>query len=272
MSERCQGSVRFSIEDLQEALSIHTRKITDSCRDKDCIEDLRVYLTKTSQNTLDGCTGAKVRSAELLYTYIDVEPVAFDGHHYCVDATFYYRILADAVVGSCRPVTLCGVAVFSKRAVLCGEESRAHIFTSRTRLGGADGLSKVSANLPTAVVEVLDPMVLSSKVVDVCQCPRGGAIQQIPEGICGCFDEELVLSGEQRQLLVTLGQFSIIRLERDAQLVVPVLDYSIPTKECSDSAGCAEDPCELFSKIPFPAQAFAPTGCDRDCDQESDCT
>ena len=40
MSERCSGSVRCNIEDLQEALSIHTRKITDSCRDKDCIEDL----------------------------------------------------------------------------------------------------------------------------------------------------------------------------------------------------------------------------------------
>ena len=26
----------------QQAMSIHTRKITDSCRDKDCIEDLRV--------------------------------------------------------------------------------------------------------------------------------------------------------------------------------------------------------------------------------------
>ena len=154
MSERCSGSVRCNIEDLQEALSIHTRKITDSCRDKDCIEDLRVYLTKTSQNILDGCASAKVRCAELLYTYIDVEPVAFDGHHYCVNATFFYRILADAVVGCGRPVTLCGVATFSKRAVLCGEESKAHIFTSDTRLGGPDGLSRVSANLPTAVVEV----------------------------------------------------------------------------------------------------------------------
>jgi len=266
MSERCPGSVNFCIDDLQEALSIHTRKITDSCRDKDCIEDLRVFLTRASQNILDGCAGAKVRCAELLYTYIDVEPVAFDRNHYCVDATFYYRILADAVVGAGRPVTLHGLAVFSKRAVLCGEEGRAHIYTSSTRLGGPDGITRVSANLPTAVVEVLDPMVLHSKVVDVCQCPRENAVTQIPEGICGCFDEELVLSGEQRRLLVTLGQFSIIRLERDAQLVVPVLDYSIPTKECCDSPGCAEDPCELFSKIPFPAQAFAPTGCDRDCD------
>ncbi len=126
-----------------------------------------------------------------------------------------------------------------------------------------------------SVVEVLDPMVLSSKVVDVCQCPREMAVQQIPEGILSFFDEELVLSGEQRRLLVTLGQFSIIRLERDAQLVVPFLDYSIPTKECCDSAGCAEDPCELFSKIPFPAQAFAPAGCDKECDhqcqREDDC-
>ena len=266
MSEHCSGSVRCNIEDLQEALSIHTRKITDSCRDKDCIEDLRVYLTRASQNVLDECACAKVRCAELLYTYIDVEPVAFDRNHYCVDATFYYRILADGTVGNCRPVTLHGVAVFTKRAVLCGEESRAHIFTSDTRIGGPDGITTVSANLPTAVVEVLDPMVLSSKVIDVCACPKEGALTRIPEGICGCFDEELVLCGEKRRLLVTLGQFSIIRLERDAQLVVPVLDYSIPTKECCDSAGCAEDPCELFSKIPFPPNAFAPTGCDKDCD------
>ena len=73
MSEHCSGSVRCNIEDLQEALSIHTRKITDSCRDKDCIEDLRVYLTRGSQNVLDECACAKVRCAELLYTYIDVE-------------------------------------------------------------------------------------------------------------------------------------------------------------------------------------------------------
>ena len=45
MSEQCQDTLRGSPEDLRQAMSIHTRKITDSCRDKDCIEDLRVYLT-----------------------------------------------------------------------------------------------------------------------------------------------------------------------------------------------------------------------------------
>ncbi len=249
--------------DQRQTMSIHTRKITDSCRDKDCIEDLRVYLTTGSQQLLDGAASARVRSAELLYTYIDVEPVAFDRSHYCIDVTFYYRILADAVVGACRPATLYGLAVFSKRAVLCGEDSRAHIYRSDTRLGQPDGLSVCAANLPGAVVEVLDPMVLSSKVRDVCECTCGEVLQQIPAGIRSLFDEELVLSGDRRRMFVTLGQFSIIRLERDAQLVVPVLDYSIPSKECCDSPGCgAEDPCEMFSRIPFPAAEFSPKNCD----------
>ena len=131
---------------------------------------------------------------------------------------------------------------------------------------GMDRLSNYCANLPTAVVEVLDPMVLSSCVRNVCDC-RDCAVAQIPQPILQAFDEELVVSGENRRLYVTLGQFSIIRLERDAQLVVPVLDYSIPTKECCDNPGAGEDPCEMFSRIPFPAERFAPRNCDRapDC-------
>ena len=272
MSEQRQDALRCRPEDLQEALSIHTRKITDSCRDKDCIEDLRVYLTKGSQCLLDSAAGARVRSADLLYTYIDVESVAFDRNHYCIDVTFYYRILADAIVGNARPATLYGLAVFSKRAVLCGEDSRAHIFRSDTRLGELDGRTRRYANLPTAVVEVLDPMVLSSKVKEVCECPcQDSTTVQIPGGIQSMFDDELVLGGDRRRLFVTLGQFSIIRLERDAQLVVPVLDYSIPTKECCDSPGCAEDPCEMFSRIPFPSAQFAPKGCDKDKEPENGC-
>lgn len=263
MSEHCQDMLRCRPEDLRNALSIHTKKITDSCRDKDCIEDLRVYLTKGCQNLLDSSASAKVRCAELLYTYIDVEPVAFDRNHYCIDVTFYYRILADAVIGATRPATLYGLAVFSKRAVLCGEDSHAHIYRSNTRLYAPDGLTQVSANRPTAVVEVLDPMVLSSKVRDICDCHGQDTTIQIPSDIRVMFDDELVLTGERRRMYVTLGQFSIIRLERDAQLLVPVLDYSIPTKECCDNPGCAEDPCEMFSRIPFPASQFAPHGCDK---------
>ena len=264
MSDKCQDTLRCNPQDLQQAMSIHTRKITDSCRDKDCIEDLRVYLTRGSQSLLDSCAGAKVRCAELLYTYIDVEPVAFDRNHYCIDVTFYYRVLADATIGATRPAALYGLAVFTKRAVLCGEDSKAHIYRSDTRLNEADGITLRYASLPTAVVEVLDPMILSSKVREVCdeKCCCEETALQIPAAIRCLFDDDLVLAGERRRLFVTLGQFSIIRLERDAQLVVPVLDYAIPTKECCDTPGGAEDPCEMFSRIPFPSAQFAPNGCD----------
>ena len=258
--------MRCCPENGRNAMSIHTRKITDSCRDKDCIEDLRVYLTKGSQSLFESAASAKVRCVELLYTYIDVEPVAFDRNHYCVDVTFYYRVLADAVIGAARPASLYGLAVFSKRAVLCGEDSKAHIYCSDTRIGGPDGMTRIGANRPTAIVEVLDPMVLCSKVREVCDCRVPECSAQIPGEIRNLFDEELVITGDRKRLFVTLGQFSIIRLERDAQLVVPVLDYSIPTKECSDSPGCAEDPCEMFSRIPFPASQFTPHNCDRPAD------
>ena len=261
MSEQC-FPLRCDPGDLRQAMPVHTQKITDSCRDKDCIEDLRVYLTTGSQAILDSCSSARVRSAELLYTGIEVEPVSFDRNHYCIDITFYYKIIADAVVGTGRPACLYGLATFSKRAVLCGEDSRAHIFRSDTVIGGPDGAARLCHNLPTAVVEVLDPMILTSCVREVCDCSGGDHLCQIPSLIRSLFDEELVLSGDRRRLFVTLGQFSIVRLERSAQLVVPVLDYSIPEKECCDNPAGTEDPCEMFSRIPFPTEQFNPTNCD----------
>lgn len=249
-------------EDLREAVSIHTRKITDSCTDKDCIEDLRVYMCRDSQELLDNAAGVRAKSAELVYAYVDVEPVAFHRSHYCIDITFYYRILADTVGGCARPHTLCGLAVFSKRAVLCGEDSRAKIFTSEENCHCSSVTPLRNYNAPTAVVEVLDPMVLASRVREVCDCSCGEpGLNQLPDRIKSLFGDELVLSGDRRRLYVTLGQFSIIRLERDIQIVVPTLECSLPTKECCDDPGCAEDPCEMFSRIEFPVRQFFPCGC-----------
>ena len=73
MADNCNQTACGGPDDVRGAMSIHTKKITDSCRDKDCIEDLRVYLTKSSQCVLDNSPGAKVRCADLIYTYIDVE-------------------------------------------------------------------------------------------------------------------------------------------------------------------------------------------------------
>ena len=114
-------------------------------------------------------------------------------------------------------------------------------------------------------------MVLSSKIKEPCDCTCCDTVtMQIPKDIQDLFDEELILSGGNRRLYVTLGQFSIVRLERDAQLIVPILDYAIPEKECCDNPASSEDPCEMFSRIPFPANQFAPRGCDPQ-NQNSSC-
>ena len=266
MSDKCQVDAVSNLGGFREAVCIHTKKICDSCIDKDCIEDLRVFLTQDSQATLEQATNVKARSAELLDVCIDVEPLQFNTGHFTVDITYYYRILVDAILCGTRPCTICGLAVFSKRVILCGGESSAKIFTSKC-VNGERQLT-VGCSKPEAVVEVVDPMILASKVVDVCNCNCCNDCPCIvlPPCICSCFDGELVLCGESRRLYVTIGQFSIIRMERDTQLRIPSYSYCVPTKDCSATGGTSdESPCDMFSKIKFPVASFFPPCGDGEC-------
>ena len=107
----------------------------------------------------------------------------------------------------------------------------------------------------------VDPIILSMRLSDPCEPPvcACGDGAEVPAGIAGCFPGELNMGGEGRRVYVTLGQFSIIRLERDSQLLMPVFDYCLPEKDCTGSCGCGcEDPCELFQNISFPVDEFFP--------------
>ena len=66
MADRVVPGPVESTAAVREAVCIHTRKIYQTCRDKDCIEDLRVYPTESSQDILDSAFGVRARSAELL--------------------------------------------------------------------------------------------------------------------------------------------------------------------------------------------------------------
>ena len=68
---------------IREAVCIHTKKIYDSCKDKDCIEDLRFYPTQNCQAVIDRAISIKAGKAELLYVYIDVEPIGLTGALHC---------------------------------------------------------------------------------------------------------------------------------------------------------------------------------------------
>ena len=240
-----------------ETVCIHTRKIYDSCRDKDCVEDLRFFPTAASQETLNRAQTVKGGRAELLYTYIDVEPVAFNRGFYTIDMRYFYRVTLNAYCSSPRRVEVEGLCVFDKRVILFGSEGSAKIFSSQVKIDALDHQLIEKSNLPIAVVESVDPIVLDAKLLErganhFCDCD----ICEIPDCICRCFASDLTMGEENRRVLVTLGQFSIVRLERDSQLLIPVLDYCLPDKECT--GGCGGDPCDLFQRISFPVEEFFP--------------
>lgn len=208
-------------------------------------------------------TGARARYAELIHVGVDVSPVPFHRGSYSVDLTYYYRVLADALMGNARPVPILGLGVFSKRIVMYGGSSGAKRFDSASVPLCAEGAAVTDRTGPEAVVEALDPMILSAKLVDTCSCCRcDSAPGDLPDGIFSCFDSELVLSGECKRLYVTLGQFSIVRMQRETQLSVPTYEYCVPVREMSDCADSAEDssPSEVFSQVEFPVESFFPFG------------
>ncbi|MDR3209786.1 MAG: hypothetical protein LBT36_04080 [Oscillospiraceae bacterium] len=205
---------------------------------------------------MDAAVSVRAKSARLMYVNIDVEEVSFNRGYYSVDIRYFYKVRGDAFSLTNKPVEVTGLAVFDKRVILFGSEGNAKIFTSRTVLGGADFGTLEYNNLPTAIVEAVDPIVLSMKIVDVCDNACDMGMSEIPETIADNFGGDLMLEAVNRRVYVTLGQFSIVRLERDTQLLMPSYDYYVPDKECLGSAD--DDPCGLFAKIKFPVDEFFP--------------
>ena len=103
----------------------------------------------------------------------------------------------------------------------------------------------------------MDPICLAVKIID-----RGGqsncccSADALPDHIHNCVRGRIVEDGS-KELVITLGIFAIIRLERATQIVIPCSDYCIPEKESSPSTG-DDDPCKLFKKMKFPLNEFFP--------------
>jgi hypothetical protein len=270
MSEKITPGPVSSAACVKEAVCVHTNKIYDSCRDKDCIEDLRLYLTVESQSIVESAMNVRPKTAQLLYVDVNVETVSFNKGYYTVDIRYYYLVTGYAFTTACTPVEIMGLAVFDKRVVLFGGDSAARVFTSKDSACGSNCANERSTS-PTATVEAVDPMVLGMKLVDMCECRYDQCAIAIPECISAMIPGDLHFGNSQRRVYVTLGQFSIVYLERDTQLLIPTYDYCMPSKECLPTQ--EDDPCTLFSKIHFPVDDFfpadapdkGPARCDCEC-------
>lgn len=270
MPENVMPGPVCDLGNVREAVCIHTRKIFDSCRDKDCVEDLRFYPTAAAQEVLSASQMIKGGTEELLYVYTDVEPVTFNRGFYSVDMRFYYRVTLQVCTGTPRYTEVEGLCVFDKRCILFGSEGNAKIFSSDTVFDELDVPGRIRTNLPIAVVEAVDPIVLDTRVAEVpVPVSTGSCLSEIPSFVAQSFSGELVFDDSAaRRLYVTLGQFTLVRLERDTQLLVPVYDYCVPQSECD--CGSQEDPCGLFRSVAFPMnEFFPPNAVETPCDYNS---
>ena len=243
---------------------IDTKRILDSCRDRDCFEDTRVYLTNTGEEILANSTNVRTRSAKLLWAYVGVDEVPFNCGFYQVKVRYYIEVEFEACLGVGRSHCFKGLAALEKEVVLYGGEGRALTFTSRPgnsycRVCDTDNFT---TNDPVAVVETVEPIVLGTKVSECnCPCPCGGAeYADIPDGVRNSVGEELVTNSNGPRLLVSFGIFSVIRIERPAQLLVQATDYSVPDKECNPATN-NDNPCSLFRTIAFPIAQFRGSNC-----------
>ena len=148
MPENTMPGPVCDLSSVRESVCIHTRKIFDSCRDKDCVEDLRFYPTAAAQEVLSASQMIKGGTAELLYVYTDVEPVSFNRGFYSVDLRFYYRVTLQVCTGTPRYTEVEGLCVFDKRCILFGSEGNAKIFSSDTVMDELDVPGRMRTNLP----------------------------------------------------------------------------------------------------------------------------
>lgn len=250
-------------ENFKEAVCIDVGRVFDSCCDRDCLEELRVYFSNDGQSVVNNACSVKIKSAEIVYSLVDVEPVNLSRGFYSCDITFFFLIGVDVYTSphGC-PTEVKGIAFFSKRVVLYGGEGTIKTFTSEKN---ADNCATVcdarSASMPKCVVQAASPVPLSSRIgKDKCGYDNVGII---PACVLDYLGGPIVTDGDPA-VFVTIGIFTIVQLVRNVQVLVPVYDYCIPEKQCD----CATDqPCDVFRKIQFPTEDFFPTrrGCKDSC-------
>jgi len=238
-------------------VTIDTQRVLDSCRDRDCFENARVYLTAAGEQTLASANNIRTVSSSILYAYVGVDEVPFNCGFYRVSVCYYILTEFEACLGAGRSETVKGISVVEKDVILYGGEGNYVTFTSSENgsFCAPFNMKNRRTNAPVASVDTVEPIVLGTKIVD-CSCPcSANEYVEFPEGICDCLGGNAIVNTNSSRLYVSLGIFSIIKITRPTQLLISAQDSSVPEKECVPATN-DEDPCALFGAMDFPSQRF----------------
>ena len=245
----------------RENICIDTYRVLDSCRDKDCFENVKVYLTNFGEEIIERTCTIRATCAKIVSAYIDVSEVPFNRGFYQLDIKIYVKIFFEACLSQGNIQEFEGIAVVEKKVVLFGSEGNVNVFKSEAGKSGFCPDLRCdctkSNNLPIAVIETVAPVILNVKVGEprVYPCCCCCCIDDIPDHVCGSINGKLC-ERDDKTLVVSLGFFSVVRIERPAQLLINAIEYNIPEKECI--AASENDPCTLFKSMAFPVDEFSP--------------
>ena len=256
----------------RDMVCVETNRILDSCRDRDCFEDVRVFLTDIGNEIIEHTSSVRVKDSCIAWAFVGIDPVRFNRGFYTVTVRFYIKLTFEACVCAGRSQEFDGVAVVEKNVVLYGGENTVSVFKSNPDSSDFCAVPEPccsSKNLPTAVVEVVDPIILGARVVELkpdccCSCC---CCDDLPESITSRVNGVLVDNRDgERVLVVSVGLFSVVRIVRPAQYLISATEYAVPDKECRPDEHTS--PCSVFNSMPFPTHEFAPrdraphgTGC-----------
>ena len=168
------------------------------------------------------------------------------------------RLVFEGCVGVGHAQEFDGIAVIEKKVILFGGDSTVSVFRSSPANDGFCAMPEpcqCEKNLPQAVVEVVDPIVLDVKVLEHvhhCICPC--CCCDIPENVTATLAGNMHDNDTGRFLAVSLGIFSVIRIVRPSQYLVSAQEYCIPDKECVQTP--KDDPCSVFKTMAFPISEF----------------
>ena len=181
------ADTRYSCGGGRDMICIDTYRVLDSCRDKDCFEDVRVYLGACGNEILGRASNIRAKSAKVLWSCIDIDSVPFNRGFYQLLIRIYVKIVGEACLGPGNIQEFDGVAAVEKKVILFGGEGNVSVFESELEgLGCCGGGQTAGANtLPVAVFEVVDPIVLDSKILNCSQpCQCCCSCDEIPERVC----------------------------------------------------------------------------------------
>ena len=245
----------------KENICIDTYRVLDSCRDKDCFENVRVYLTDFGEEIIDRTSIIRAKCAKIVSAYIDINDVPFNRGFYQLNIKMYVKIEFEACISQGNVQDFCGIAVVEKKVILYGSEGNVNVFKSEQNSSGFCNsnpcVGNRSNNLPIAVLETVDPIILNVKVVEprVFPCCCCCCLDDIPDFVYNHINGKLC-DRDDKALVVSLGFFSVVKIERPTQIVVNATEYNIPDKECITAQ--EDDPCTLFKSMAFPVNEFSP--------------